>query len=85
MLLPENSALLAELLENTNRQIQLIGKLLSVMRESEDRWVDTRIAERETGIPAERIRYLARSGQIQNKKIGQRKLSVKLSDLESFC
>lgn len=84
MLSNDNNLLLAEILENTNRQLQLIGKLISGIRESDDLWVDTGIASRDTGIPASRIRYLARSGQIKSERVGQRKLKVRLKDLESY-
>jgi hypothetical protein len=83
-MLNDTSLLVAELLETTNRQIQLLSNLIVRIQETSDRWADTNVASRETGIPANRIRYLARSNQIQSKRTGQRKLSVRLKDLESF-
>jgi hypothetical protein len=80
---PSHKAIKA-LVEATRAQNAALLAVLEGFAEEEDRWVDTNVAERETGIPANRIRYLARSNQIQSKRTGQRKLSVRLKDLESF-
>jgi hypothetical protein len=42
------------------------------------------LAEKATGIPAYRIRYLARTDQIDNKKLGKNKILVRLVDLEPY-
>ncbi len=49
-----------------------------------DKWVNTTVAEKETGIPAYRIRYLARTNQIDSKKLGQSKTLVRIVDLEPY-
>jgi len=80
-----DNGLYEELLDLNAKQLQVMNKLIVNLKEQKhERWCDTGMAERETGIPSARIRYLARSNQIQSKRTGQRKMSVRLKDLESF-
>ena len=46
--------------------------------------IETAKAEQLTGIPANKIRYLFRSGQVEGRRRGQKIIEVKLKDLQGF-
>jgi hypothetical protein len=75
---------LQALVESTKAQNTVLLSILSELSEDRDRWCDTGMAERETGIPSARIRYLARQGHIASRKRGVRLIEVRLSDLDSY-
>lgn len=52
---------------------------------NEERWVSPAQAEAETGISAQTVRWMARNGKIESRRIGpgKRLMEVKLSDLLS--
>jgi len=75
---------LQALVESTKAQNTVLLSILSELSEDRDRWCDTGMAERETGIPSARIRYLARQGHIASRKRGIRLIEVRLSDLDSY-
>ena len=75
---------LQALVESTKAQNTVLLSILSELSEDRDRWCDTGMAERETGIPSARIRYLARQGHIASRKRGVRLIEVRLRDLDSY-
>ena len=80
-----DDGLYEELLDLNAKQLQVMNKLIVNLKEQKhDRWCDTGMAERETGIPSARIRYLARQGHIASRKRGVRLIEVRLSDLDSY-
>ena len=75
---------LQALVESTKAQNTVLLSILSELSEDRERWCDTGMAERETGIPSARIRYLARQGHIASRKRGIRLIEVRLRDLDSY-
>jgi len=75
----------AELMDANRASLAALNRVIEEYRASKtDKWVNTSIAEKATGIPAYRIRYLARTGQIDNRKLGQHKVLVRIADLEPY-
>ena len=50
-----------------------------------DVWLSPADAQEATGVPAQTIRHLARSGRIQSRKKGQKLIEVLLSDVERYA
>ena len=75
----------ADLMDANRASLAALNRVIEEYRASKtDKWVNTSIAEKETGIPAYRIRYLARTDQIDSKKLGQHKVLVRIVDLEPY-
>jgi len=75
----------ADLMDANRASLAALNRVIEECRASTtDKWVNTTVAERETGIPAYRIRYLARTDQIDSKKLGQHKVLVRIVDLEPY-
>lgn len=75
----------AELMDANRASLAALNRVIEEYRSSKtDKWVNTTVAEKETGIPAYRIRYLARTDQIDSKKLGQHKVLVRIVDLEPY-
>lgn len=76
-------SLLEQMIRTNIQHNEIMTQLLSSLDQSEE-WVDTSTAEDITGIPASRIRYLYRSGQIEGRKHGQKKIQVRYRDLQTY-
>lgn len=75
----------ADLMDANRASLAALNRVIEEYRASKtENWVNTSIAEKATGIPAYRIRYLARTGQIDNRKLGQHKVLVRIADLEPY-
>lgn len=48
----------------------------------DERWVTSAQAEAELGIPAQTVRYLARTGKVASRKLSDRRVEVLFSDLQ---
>ena len=48
----------------------------------DDRWVPPVQAEAELGINAQTVRHLARSGQVASRRLSERRIEVKILDLQ---
>lgn len=75
--------LLEQLVQTNIAYNSVMSRLLESIRD-DDEWVGTGKARTLTGISTERIRYLARSGRIQSRKIGPKLIEVRLRDLKNF-
>ncbi len=60
----------------TNALTQILTSL------NDDRWITPVEAEADLGISAQTVRHLARSGQIASRRRSERRIEVKLSDLQ---
>lgn len=76
-------SLLEKMIKTNIEHNEIMTQILSSLDQSEE-WVDTSTAEVITGIPAARIRYLYRSGQIDGRRHGQKKIQVRYKDLETY-
>lgn len=75
----------AELMDANRASLAALNRVIEEYRASKtEQWVNTTVAEKATGIPAYRIRYLARTNQIDSKKLGQSKTLVRIVDLEPY-
>ena len=75
----------AELMDANVSSLAALNRVIEEYRASTtDKWVNTTVAEKATGIPAYRIRYLARTDQIDSKKLGQHKMLDRIVDLEPY-
>ena len=75
--------LLSKLVQATALYNSVLEELLLEMRA--ERWVSPADAQAETGIDAQTIRRLARSGRIKSQKKGQKLIVVPLSEVKQYA
>jgi hypothetical protein len=73
-----------ELVEQMIQANMALNTAMSKILESlqNGQWLTPAEAEKVTGIPSQKIRHLARSGQIESRKKSQKLIEVLLSDLK---
>lgn len=75
-----DKALLQELLTANQSLSNAIAQILTSL--DDERWVTPLQAEAELGIPAQTVRYMARTGKVASRKLSERRVEVFLSDLQ---
>jgi hypothetical protein len=75
-----DKALLQELLTANQSLSNAITQILTSL--DDERWVTSAQAEAELGIPAQTVRYLARTGKVASRKLSDRRVEVLFSDLQ---
>ncbi len=74
--------LLQKMIQTNIQHNMIMTQILSSLDQQEE-WVETNKAEVVTGIPANKIRYLFRSGQIEGRRRGQKIIEINLKDLQN--
>jgi hypothetical protein len=72
--------LVEQMIQTSIAYNDVMSKLLASLQT--DQWLTPAEAEKVTGIPSQKIRHLARSGQIESRKKSQKLIEVLLSDLK---
>ena len=78
-----DNALLQEMIQATMAMNQAMATLLSSLKT--EVWLSPADAQEATGVPAQTIRHLARSGRIQVRRKSQKLYEVLLSDVERYA
>lgn len=76
-----DKGLLQEMIQANMAFNQAMASILSSLDNS-DVWLSPADAQQATGVPAQTVRHLARTGQVQSRKKSQKLIEVLLSDVE---
>jgi len=80
MIVQIDKGLLQEMIHANMAFNSAMASILSSL--DDDKWLSPADAQKATGVPAQTIRHLARSGRIQSRKKSQKLVEVLLSDVE---
>jgi len=80
MMVTIDQALVEQMIQTNIAFNNVMAQILSTLQE--EQWVSPSEASTETGIPVQRIRFLARSGKIKSRKKSQKLIEVLLSDVK---
>jgi len=78
-----DKALLQDMIQANMAFNQAMVSILSSL--NTDQWLSPADAENATGVSAQTIRHLARSGQVQSRKKSAKLIEVLLSDVEQHA
>lgn len=72
--------LVVQMIQTSIAYNDVMAKILSSLQD--DQWLSPSEASEITGVPVQRVRHLARSGQVHSRKKSQKLIEVLLSDVK---